>query len=118
MLLDAVLAMDQDVGGSMQSHEASAPLSPLSPLIERRAQHTTDLKNSPKKDGDVVMEPRVTELETHLKYIRRDMDEVRGDVRTIKHRLAYAAGATAVAKGLLGWVANSRFDQLVTLLAN
>jgi hypothetical protein len=118
MLLDAVLAMDQEVGGPMQSHEASAPLPPLSPLAERRAQHKTDLKNSTKKDGDVVMEPRVTELETHLKYIRRDIDEVRGDVRAIKHRLAYAAGATAVAMGLLGWVANSRFDQLVTLLAN
>ena len=61
---------------------------------------------------------RVTELETHLKYIRRDMDEVRGDVRTIKHRLAYSAGATAVILGLLGWVANSRFDQLVTLISN
>ena len=64
------------------------------------------------------MEPRVTELETHLKYIRRDMDEVRSDVRTIKHRLAYSAGATAVVMGLLGWVANSRFDQLVTLLSH
>ncbi|VVO64241.1 hypothetical protein PS898_00945 [Pseudomonas fluorescens] len=64
------------------------------------------------------MEPRVTELETHLKYIRRDMDEVRSDVRTIKHRLAYSAGATAVIMGLLGWVANSRFDQLVTMLSH
>jgi hypothetical protein len=44
------------------------------------------------------------------------MDEVRGDVKSIKHRLAYAAGATAVVLGLLGWVANSRFDQLVTLI--
>lgn len=64
------------------------------------------------------MEPRVTELETHLKYIRRDMDEVRSDVRTIKHRVAYAAGATTVVLGLLGWVANSRFDQLVTLISH
>ena len=64
------------------------------------------------------MEPRVTELETHLKYIRRVMDEVRGDVRTIKHRLAYAAGATAVVMGLLGWIANSRFDQIISLMAH
>ena len=64
------------------------------------------------------MEPRVTELEAHLKYIRRDMDEVRGDVRTIKHRLAYAAGATAVVMGLLGWIANSRFDQIISLMAH
>ncbi|MNY75278.1 hypothetical protein D3C86_2145160 [compost metagenome] len=62
------------------------------------------------------MEPRVTELETHLKYIRRDMDEVRGDVKSIKHRLAYSAGGTAVVLGLLGWIANSRFEQVIALL--
>ena len=62
------------------------------------------------------MEPRVTELETHLRSIRRDMDEVRGDVKTIKHRLAYSAGGTAVILGLLGWIANSRFEQVISLL--
>ncbi|PYY72061.1 hypothetical protein CRX42_02980 [Pseudomonas jessenii] len=62
------------------------------------------------------MDPRVTELETHLKSIRRDMDEVRGDVKTIKHRLAYSAGGTAVILGLLGWIANSRFEQVISLL--
>ena len=61
------------------------------------------------------MEPRVTELETHLKSIRRDMDEVRGDVKSIKHRLAYSAGGTAVILGLLGWIANSRFEQVISL---
>lgn len=101
----------------MQSHDASAPLNPLPSLAEKRAHHKPDFKSSAKNNGEVEMEARVTELETHLKYIRRDMDEVRNDVKTIKHRLAYAAGATAVAMGLLGWVANSRFDQLVTLLA-
>lgn len=63
------------------------------------------------------MEARVVELETHLEYIRRDMDEVRRDVKSIKHRLAYSAGGTAVVLGLLAWIANSRFDQVVTLLA-
>ena len=48
------------------------------------------------------MEPRVVELETHLKYIRRDMDEVRSDVKSIKHRLAYSAGGTAVVLGASG----------------
>jgi Flp pilus assembly protein TadB len=80
--------------------------------------HQTDFKNSTKPTGEVDMEPRVIELETHLKYIRRDMDEVRGDVKSIKHRLAYSAGATAVVLGLLGWVANSRFEQVVTLLTH
>jgi len=62
------------------------------------------------------MEPRVVELETHLKYIRRDMDEVRGDVRSIKHRIAYSTGVATVVIGLLGWIANSRFDQVVAML--
>ena len=64
------------------------------------------------------MEPRVVELETHHEYIRRDMDEVRSYVKSIKHRLAYSAGGTAVVLGLLGWIANSRFDQVVALIAH
>ncbi|MCT8948257.1 hypothetical protein [Pseudomonas iridis] len=99
----------------MPGREARMPVNPIAPLAECRANHSSDFK---KTAGEVDMEPRVTELETHLKYIRRDMDEVRSDVRTIKHRLAYSAGATAVVMGLLGWVANSRFDQLVTLLSH
>jgi hypothetical protein len=108
----------QPVDASMPSHEARMPVSPVGPLVESRANHKSEFKSSARATGEVDMEPRVTELETHLKYLRRDMDEVRGDVRTIKHRLAYSAGATAVVLGLLGWVANSRFDQLVTLISN
>jgi hypothetical protein len=43
------------------------------------------------------------------------MEEMRTDVKSIKQRLAYSAGGTAIVLGLLGWIANSRFDQLVTL---
>ena len=70
---------------------------------------------SAKATGEIDMEPRVTELEAHLKYIRRDMDEVRGDVKSVKHRLAYSACGTAVILGLLGWIANSRFEQVISL---
>ncbi|MBA1379411.1 hypothetical protein FHK92_16615 [Pseudomonas brassicacearum subsp. neoaurantiaca] len=63
------------------------------------------------------MEPRVVELETHLKYIRKDVDEIRTDVKAVRYRLAYLAGAAAVVVGMLGWVANNRFDQLVMLLS-
>ncbi|MFJ5284590.1 hypothetical protein ACIP66_12135 [Pseudomonas sp. NPDC088429] len=102
----------------MHSHEARLPVSPVAPLAQSRTSHTTDFHSGAKPTGETNMEPRVTELETHLKYIRRDMDEVRGDVRIIKHRLAYAAGATAVVMGLLGWIANSRFDQIISLMAH
>jgi len=102
----------------MHNHETKAPVSPVAALSESRASKKPDFCNSAKTPGEFDMEPRVSELETHFKYMRRDMDEVLNDVRTIKHRLAYSAGATAVILGLLGWVANSRFDQLVTLISN
>ncbi|MFW9077707.1 hypothetical protein ACOI9X_00250 [Pseudomonas sp. P2757] len=101
----------------MPSHDTKATASAFIPLADSRANHQSEFKGTAKNAGDTGMEPRVTELETHLKYIRRDMDEVRGDVKAIKHRLAYSAGAAAVVMGLVGWVANSRFDQLVALLA-
>lgn len=102
----------------MQSHEARAAGSAaVTPLCETRANHKTEFKTSVKPAGDTAMETRIAELEAHVKYIRRDMDEVRGDVKAIKHRLAYSAGAMAMVLGLVGWVANSRFDQLVSLLA-
>ncbi|MVV48893.1 hypothetical protein EJA72_11650 [Pseudomonas sp. PB120] len=102
----------------MQSHDIRSPVIPVAPFAEKRANHQAEFKNSAKPMGEIDMEPRVTELETHLKYIRRDMDEVRGDVKSIKHRLAYSAGGTAVVLSLLAWIANSRFDQVVTLLAH
>lgn len=104
-------------GRIMQSHDIRMPVTPVTPLAERRASYQTESNKCAKTTGEVEMEPRVVELETHLEYIRRDMEEVRGDVRSIKHRLAYSAGGTAVVLGLLGWIANSRFDQLVALLA-
>ncbi|OYQ23522.1 hypothetical protein B7L09_07175 [Pseudomonas mandelii] len=100
----------------MQSHDIRLPISQVATMADTRANHQAEFNNNAKPAGGVDMEPRVIELETHLKYIRRDMEEVRGDVKSIKHRLAYSAGGTAVVLGLLGWVANSRFDQVVSLL--
>lgn len=97
----------------MQGHEDRLP---VFPLVGKQTRHQAEFKNSEKPNREVEMEPRIVELETHLKYIRRDMEEVRSDIKSIKYRLAYAAGGTAVLLGLLGWIANSRFDQLVTLL--
>jgi hypothetical protein len=100
----------------MQNHDIRFPVMPVVPITEKRANHQADFASSKESKGEIDMEPRVIELETHLKYIRKDMEEVRNDVKSIKHRLAYSAGGTAVVLGLLGWIANSRFDQLVTLL--
>ncbi|WP_130930859.1 hypothetical protein [Pseudomonas sp. Sample_24] len=100
----------------MQNHDIRLPVMPVVPNAAQRTDQMTDFASSKNPKGEVDMEPRVIELETHLKYIRKDMEEVRNDVRSIKHRLAYSAGGTAVVLGLLGWIANSRFDQLVTLL--
>ncbi|MGD8218557.1 hypothetical protein ACNT2N_13475 [Pseudomonas thivervalensis] len=81
-----------------------------------RADTRNECKSCSSPAGGIDLEPRVVELETHLKYIRKDMDEIRTDVKVIRHRLAYSAGAAAVVLGLLGWIANNRFDQLVMLL--
>jgi hypothetical protein len=101
----------------MQSHEIRLPGMAVVSAGDRRPNHQAEFKTSAKSKGAIDMEPRVIELETHLKYIRRDIDEVRSDVKSIKHRLAYSAGGSAVVLGLLGWIANSRFDQVVALLA-
>lgn len=82
-----------------------------------RAQ--TNLAAPPKKDRHPPCDcknTRAIELETQLKNLRKDMEQVRGDVRSTKYRLAYSTGTILVIIGLIGWIANSRFDQLVMLL--
>ncbi|WP_259696921.1 hypothetical protein [Pseudomonas brassicacearum] len=100
----------------MRSHEYKISAPQLPPFGSKRADTRNECKSCSNPTGGIDLEPRVVELETHLKYIRKDMDEIRTDVKVIRHRLAYSAGAAAVVIGLLGWIANSRFDQLVTLL--
>lgn len=79
----------------------------------RKSSHTG---NGNPPGGDNV-EPRVARLETHIEYIRRDLDVVMLDVKSIKSRLAYLAGAGFVLLAIFTWVANNRFDQVLTLLA-
>ncbi|WHS62076.1 hypothetical protein [Pseudomonas sp. G2-4] len=101
----------------MRSHEYKISAPQLASFGTGRADTRNECKSCSNPAGGIDLEPRVVELETHLKYIRKDMDEIRTDVKVIRHRLAYSAGAAAVVIGLLGWVANSRFDQLVLLLS-
>lgn len=37
---------------------------------------------------DSTMEARVTTLETEMKFVRRDLDEIRTDVRSIQERIS------------------------------
>lgn len=78
------------------------------PLGSARANTQNACKSCSNPVGGIDLEPRVVELETHLKYIRKDMDEIRTDVKVIRHRLAYSAGAAAVVLGLLGWIADRK----------
>lgn len=115
-VLAAISDSNRQADVFMQSADARKSVSPVAPGSKSYVPKKPEIRSTTPPPGEVDMEPRFAELETHLKYIRRDLEEVRGDVKSIRHRLAYTAGATVVVLGLLGWVGNSRFDQLVTLL--
>ncbi|WP_267273787.1 hypothetical protein [Pseudomonas putida] len=69
------------------------------------------------------MEARVARLETHVEYIRRDLDvitadlkEVHSDLTSIKRRMAYLGGAGFVIAAIFAWIINNRFDEVITML--
>lgn len=113
-MIRTVMAKGMDRPMNSPKYKLSAPQ--FASLGNGRADSRNECQRCSNPAGGIDLEPRVVELETHLKYIRKDMDEIRTDVKVIRHRLAYSAGAAAVVLGLLGWIANSRFDQLVMLL--
>ena len=100
----------------MQPHDIRSPVIPVVPLATKRANHQAEIVSRAQSSGEVDMQPRVNELETHLETLRGELKKIRSDIRCIRHRLAYSAIGTAVVLGLLGWIANSRFDQVVSLL--
>ena len=77
-----------------------------------------DKAKTTRTPGGDAMEPRITELETRFEYIHRDLKEVRNDVKSIKSRLTYIAGAAAVIGAPLAWIANNRMDQILLLLTS
>ncbi|WP_256261170.1 hypothetical protein [Pseudomonas gingeri] len=77
-----------------------------------------DKAKTTRTPGGDAMEPRITELETRFEYIHRDLNEVRNDVKSIKSRLTYVAGAAAVIGAPLVWIANNRMDQILLLLTS
>ncbi|CAI3798562.1 hypothetical protein GLGCALEP_02116 [Pseudomonas sp. MM221] len=73
--------------------------------------------------GGSDLEARVARLETHVEYIRRDLDvvsadlkEVHNDLTSIKRRMAYLGGAGFVVAAIIAWIINNRFDEVVTML--
>jgi hypothetical protein len=73
--------------------------------------------------GGSDLEARVARLETHVEYIRRDLDvmtadlkEVHSDLTSIKRRMAYLGGAGFVVAAIFAWVINNRFDEVVKIL--
>ena len=62
------------------------------------------------------MEPRIAELEAHLKSLHKNLYQARDELQAIRYRVAYSTGILIVIIGLASWIANSRFDQLLTLL--
>jgi len=101
---------------SMQSQHLGSPLVQVLTPVEKCVEQNepgNDLRAF--QDG---LEARITELETRLRNISRGMDEFHEDVKSIKYRLAYSAGGTAVVLGLLGWIVNSRFEQVISLIVS
>ncbi|WP_454866226.1 hypothetical protein [Pseudomonas umsongensis] len=99
----------------MQQHDIRSPVVPVMPLVMKRANHQAEFVSDAKSSGEVDMPHRLNELET-LDTLRSDLEKIRRDIKSVRHRLAYSAVGTAVVLGLLGWIANSRFDQVVLLL--
>jgi hypothetical protein len=100
----------------MQQHDIRSPAISMVPLAMKRANHHAEIVSHAKSSGEVDMPHRVNELETHLDTLRSDLEKIRSDIKSVRYRLAYSAGGTAVVLGLLAWIANSRFDQVVSLL--
>lgn len=97
----------------MTNHDLRIPaIRTAAPKDDQRAECLCTLDSS----KGSTLEPRIAELEVHLRHIRRDMDVARSDLKSIQHRLAYSTGAMTVIIGLVSWIANSRIDQLVMLL--
>ncbi|MCU1759650.1 hypothetical protein NTD84_07925 [Pseudomonas sp. 14P_8.1_Bac3] len=51
---------------------------------DRRASGDGNDRRPPGPPGENPLESRVTKLETHIEYVRRDLDELRVDIR--EHR--------------------------------
>lgn len=96
-------------GPVLQALTRSTAKTPASPAST--ATRCTSIKA---KGSD--MEPRIAELETHLKSLHKDLHQARGELQAIRYRLAYSTGTLIVIIGLVSWIANSRFDQLLTRL--
>lgn len=84
---------------------------------------TSDGGNTGGNGGGSELGARVARLETHVEYIRRDLDAmstdlkiVHTDLSSIRRRMAYLGGAGFVIAGIFAWIINNRFDEVITML--
>jgi hypothetical protein len=102
----------------MQSQHLGSPLMQVMKPAEKRAEQEEPGNNIKTVAESSGLEPRIVELERRLRNISRGMEEFHDDVKSIKYRLAYSACGTAIVLGLLGWIANSRFEQVISLIVS
>ena len=55
--------------------------------VLRPPQWAEPLRKEPPGDNFDPMEQRVTRLETHMEYVRDDLREIKGDLKTVVERL-------------------------------
>lgn len=101
-------------GPALQDLTRSTTKKPAPTTPKGDPHSATRCTSIPAKGSD--MEPRITELEAYLKSLHKDLHQARGELQAIRYRLAYSTGTLIVIIGLVSWIANSRFDQLLTLL--
>lgn len=73
--------------------------------------------------GGGGLEARVARLESDVEYIKRDLSEIKTDVRAIAGkvdkinlRLAYATGALFGGSLLAGWLVSGKLDTILTAI--
>lgn len=89
----------------------------------RLPAHNRPRKRGGGPGGPDDMESRLAKLEAHAEHMQTGIGEIKGDlkdvskdVQAIRVRLAWGSGAAAVIIGLLAWLANNRFDQVVEMI--
>lgn len=71
-----------------------------------------------------MLEARVAKLESDVEYIKRDVGEIKGDLKTctiqiygIKTWIAVATAVTGLFVGAIAWIFDRKFEAIMNLLS-